>query len=206
MLAVVAALLVGVSKTGIGGLGVLVVAVFALIIPSTKQSTGIVLPLLIFGDTVAVLAYRRHAQWKYLCRAVDKTGRTIDFLLRAHRDHAASQFQLGVMYCTGQGVVQDLAKGVAWYEQAAHLGHLVAQYNLAVMISKGQGRPVDWEKAMEWFLRAAERDMPEAQIAAADALMSGAGVLKDPEAAKDWYRRAAQLGNEVAVRRLKPIE
>ena len=34
---------------------------------------------------------RVKGQWKYLYRAVDKDGDTIDFLLRAHRDKAAAR-------------------------------------------------------------------------------------------------------------------
>jgi uncharacterized protein len=64
--AALAAFLVGVSKSGIAGLSIFSVALFAHIFPSSKQATGIVLPLLIIGDVVAVLAYRRHTQWGYL--------------------------------------------------------------------------------------------------------------------------------------------
>lgn len=67
VLAVVAAMIVGLSKTGVPGIGMLFVAIFALVMP-TKQSSGFVLPLLIFGDIVAVLSYRKHTEWKHLWR------------------------------------------------------------------------------------------------------------------------------------------
>lgn len=62
---VFAALLVGVSKTGIVGLGILFVAIFASVMPGAKQASGVVLPLLIVGDLIAVIAYRRHMRWMY---------------------------------------------------------------------------------------------------------------------------------------------
>ncbi len=67
VLAVVAALLVGVAKTGIAGIGMLFVVIFAQILPA-KQATGLVLPLLCFGDLVAVAAYRQHAAWRHVWR------------------------------------------------------------------------------------------------------------------------------------------
>ncbi|MEY4939075.1 MAG: hypothetical protein RIQ93_810, partial [Verrucomicrobiota bacterium] len=62
-----AAILVGISKTGIGGLGMLAVVLFAQIMPA-KQATGMVLPLLCFGDFFAVASYRQHAKWSYCWR------------------------------------------------------------------------------------------------------------------------------------------
>ncbi len=64
--AVLGAFMLGVSKSGITGLSILSVALFTHVFPSSKQASGIVLPLLIFGDIVAVLSYRRHTQWRYL--------------------------------------------------------------------------------------------------------------------------------------------
>jgi uncharacterized membrane protein YfcA len=71
--AIIAALLVGISKTGLSGIGMLSVVIFAQIMPA-KQATGLVLPLLIFGDLIAVGSYRRHAQWRFLWKLFPWTG------------------------------------------------------------------------------------------------------------------------------------
>jgi uncharacterized protein len=65
--AALGAFIAGVSKSGIAGLGILCVAIFTSILPA-KQATGLVLPLLIFGDLFAVASYRRHTVWRHLWR------------------------------------------------------------------------------------------------------------------------------------------
>ena len=65
VLAVVAALAIGLAKTGISGLGLLAAVIFANLMPA-KHASGFVLPMLVFADVVAVASYRRHAQWSYL--------------------------------------------------------------------------------------------------------------------------------------------
>src|SRR5882757_3447591 len=60
--------MVGVSKAGITGLSILSIALFNHVFLSSKQASGVVLPLLIFGDFVAVFSYRKHTQWRYLWR------------------------------------------------------------------------------------------------------------------------------------------
>ncbi len=63
----VCALLIGISKTGLPGVGILVVPLMASIMPA-KESTGMILPMLIFADVFAVAYYRRHAVWGHLLR------------------------------------------------------------------------------------------------------------------------------------------
>ncbi|MFE9775366.1 sulfite exporter TauE/SafE family protein [Streptomyces sp. NPDC005931] len=62
-----AALLVGFSKTAVSGANTVSLAVFAAVLPA-RASTGVLLPLLIAGDVLAVLTYRRHAHWPTLWR------------------------------------------------------------------------------------------------------------------------------------------
>jgi len=59
--------LIGVSKTGIPGVGILAIPLTAMILPA-KASTGIILPNLIAGDIFAVSYYKKKAIWKYILR------------------------------------------------------------------------------------------------------------------------------------------
>jgi uncharacterized protein len=61
------AVLVGLSKTGLPGVGILNVTLLAVIFEA-KASTGILLPMLAFADLFAVAYYRRHAQWAHILR------------------------------------------------------------------------------------------------------------------------------------------
>ncbi|MBS2022087.1 MAG: sulfite exporter TauE/SafE family protein [Deltaproteobacteria bacterium] len=67
-LGVVSAFLIGVAKTGVPGLGILIVPLMLYVIPEPRASPGAVLPLLSFADLFAVTAYRRHAQWDRVLR------------------------------------------------------------------------------------------------------------------------------------------
>ena len=56
---------VGISKTGVPGIGILVVPLLAYGFGG-RLSAGVMLPMLIMGDLFAVAWYRRHAQWDKL--------------------------------------------------------------------------------------------------------------------------------------------
>ncbi|WP_442887677.1 sulfite exporter TauE/SafE family protein [Congregicoccus parvus] len=63
----VGAAFVGLSKSGIPGVGILVVGIFSNILPP-KLATGMVLPLLLVGDVAAVATYLKHTQWRHVLR------------------------------------------------------------------------------------------------------------------------------------------
>ncbi|BAW92523.1 hypothetical protein CHIBA101_0657 [Actinomyces sp. Chiba101] len=68
-LLIVSALLVGLSKTALPGVTTIAVAMFAQVLPA-KESTGVMLLLLLTGDLPAIWAYRRDADATMLKRLV----------------------------------------------------------------------------------------------------------------------------------------
>lgn len=66
-LAIGSAVILGISKAGIGTISILTVTALAYIFGS-KTSTGILLPMLVAADVLAVYHFKRHTQWKHLRR------------------------------------------------------------------------------------------------------------------------------------------
>ncbi|MBN1972729.1 MAG: sulfite exporter TauE/SafE family protein [Sedimentisphaerales bacterium] len=62
------AAMMGVSKTGIPGLGILAVPLMAVVFEDTKESTGLLLSILILGDIFAIIYHRQNARWHHIYR------------------------------------------------------------------------------------------------------------------------------------------
>jgi len=69
---ILAALLVGLGKGGLPGTSNLSIILMAMIFPS-KASVGVLLPVLICADVVAVSIYHQHTRWKHLVRLLPWT-------------------------------------------------------------------------------------------------------------------------------------
>ena len=68
-IAATCAFLLGVSKSGIKGIAALIVTGFALVY-GAKNSTGVLMPLLLVGDLFAITYYKRHVQWSYILKLI----------------------------------------------------------------------------------------------------------------------------------------
>lgn len=100
-LAILGALLIGVAKTGVSGLGLLAVVVFANLMPA-KESSGFVLPMLVVADVIAVMSYRRHAQWALLWKLFPWTalGVVLGYFAMGQIDNQQAGLMIGVIVLT----------------------------------------------------------------------------------------------------------
>jgi hypothetical protein len=62
---IVAAIFIGMGKTGLSGAGNLAIPLLAILFGG-RPSTGIILPMLCMADIFGVVYYHRHADMKYI--------------------------------------------------------------------------------------------------------------------------------------------
>src|SRR5579859_46075 len=88
----------GLSKTGISGVAVLTVALFANALPA-RESTGALLPLLLCGDAFGVAFFRKHASWPHLWKLCPwvAVGVGVGYLALDHISNLQVQRMIGAI-------------------------------------------------------------------------------------------------------------
>ena len=77
--------------------------------------------------------------------------------LAAAQGYSDAEYNLGVAYDNGTGVVKDIKEAANWFRLAADKGNPLAQYSLGNMQLKGEAVPQDYLEAYKWFSLAASR-------------------------------------------------
>ena len=116
----------------------------------------------------------------------------------AEQGDADAQYNLGLMYRNGLGVIQDFAEAVRWYRLAAEQGNAHAQILLGLSYESGDGVIQDEAEAVRWYRLAAEQGDASAQYHLGFRYEFGEGVIKDEVLAHMWFNIAGANGIEFA--------
>jgi len=81
----------------------------------------------------------------------------------AEQGVAKAQYNLGLMYGKGKGIVKDDSKAIKWWKLAADQGDGKAQTNLGWMYEKGRGVNQDDQEAIKWYQLASDQGVAKAQ-------------------------------------------
>lgn len=117
---------------------------------------------------IAATAGHREAQFALatlLAKSEAEADRreAVDWFARAHAaGHRTATNSLGEIYRDGIGVLPQLDKARAFFQQAAEQGDANAMYNFAQMQNDGLGGPQDTQLALKWYARASEQGHEEA--------------------------------------------
>jgi GAF domain/Sel1 repeat len=120
-------------------------------------------------------------------------------LNQANTGAVTAQYEMGLRYADGEGVLQNYHDAMTWFAKASDAGNAKAQWKLALGYLKGIGVPRDVRQAVVWLKRAANNGDTRAQRALSEMYLSGHDVPRDYVRAYTWANIAAELeGNDKA--------
>ena len=119
-------------------------------------------PEVVSSETTEALATRGDADAQFSVgfrlatdgKAPDYAQAANWYLKAANQNHALAQFNLGVMYGSGQGVLRDHAQSMMWLRKSAQLGDAGAQYTLGLQqnrVSMGEAPEAAGESRIEAY-------------------------------------------------------
>ncbi|MGK7397520.1 MAG: sulfite exporter TauE/SafE family protein [Candidatus Cyclobacteriaceae bacterium M3_2C_046] len=126
-------LLVGMGKTGIAGVGLLVVPLLAAAFGG-KDSAGLLLPMLAIADVFAVVYYNRHARWKYVLRLLPSA--LVGILLGLYVGEIVNDDQFKEI----MAIIILVSLGIMiWREQQKNINNVPDQWWFSILIGLAGG-------------------------------------------------------------------
>ncbi len=101
-----------------------------------------------------------------------------------------AQYNLAILYFTGQGVDQNLPLAFKWTEEAALQGHISAQANLGSLFLEGSGVDKNIDSGIAWLIAAARGGHANSAFALANMHREGDPVSENLPLAHAWASMA----------------
>ena len=120
----------------------------------------------------------------------------LEFSTAAEAGLDVAQYNLAILYFTGQGVDQDFELAFKWTEAAALQGHVNAQFNLGSLYFDGNGVEQSNILGIEWFKSSGRAGHAGAAFALAEMFREGERVTKDLVDAHAWAAKAVANAHE----------
>ena len=123
----------------------------------------------------------------------------------ADEGDAKAQYNLGLMYASGDGVKYDASQAASWYKKSADQGYKEAQYALAVMIFNKELENLDYTQAVKWYQAAAAQGHIKSQENLGMLFYRGDAIEQDINSSIYWFQLAANQNSSEAQQYLAYI-
>ena len=120
------------------------------------------------------------------------------YRVAANAGSVRSQFKLGYLFSSGEGVAVDGEEAARYYKMAAANGDSTAAHNLGWLYAYSGLVTKDDVEATNWYRKAAELDDLDAMAQLGKRIAEGLGALENDQEAVRWLTKAAEAGQKFA--------
>ncbi len=120
------------------------------------------------------------------------------YTVLAKQGDAKAQYNLGMMYESGDGVEANMQEAANWFKQAADQGYAEGQYALGAMVFKREIDSISYPDAAALYQRAALQGHIKSQLNLGMLYYRGEVLERDAKEAVKWLQLAAEQDNDEA--------
>ena len=110
---------------------------------------------------------------------------------RAERGDARREYQLGLIFESGEHGLRSDYESHRWFLRAAFQGVAAAQAKVSEYCRAGRGVARNDEEAFKWCRKAAEQGHALSQLRLVEMYRDGIGVERNPKEAAKWENKVA---------------